>query len=151
MPSPSLVAVAMACAAVLLGTAACGSPRPASGGATDTVRGRTLTVSGTTEDLRATLAPGDTLHLQFAVQPGTGYAWRLAERAPEEVTVTDLGFSAPEASGEAERRGGDRVQTLRVIARAEGRYRLRLELARPWEPGAIRSRALLLDVTKGAP
>jgi predicted secreted protein len=72
---------------------------------------------------------GDTFRVALREPPATGHRWRLAD-APAEVALIEERYEAPRPGGPLGSEGR-KVITLRAMEK--GHYRLKFELARPWE------------------
>jgi len=120
-------------AAALLTAAGCASGSPAH---------RELTAGDDGGRLR--LFAGDTLTVELASNPTTGYRWQVAEPgSPEVLKATGDEFVAPAG----DRCGAPGRQRLSFTAAAPGETTLRLVYVRPWEKGAPPARSFRAALT----
>ena len=93
---------------------------------------------------RLRLIAGDTLTVDLAGNPTTGYRWQVAEpESPEVLKATDDEFVAPTA----DRCGAPGRQRLSFTAAAPGETTLRLVYVRPWEKGAAPVRSFRAELS----
>ena len=88
------------------------------------------------------LRVGDSFELQLAENPTTGYRWTLGAPVGPILEVEGDSFAGPRQG--ALGAGGARVWRFR--AAREGAVRLEVESRRSWEPRAVATFTVLIDV-----
>jgi inhibitor of cysteine peptidase len=92
----------------------------------------TVTVTDRDNGHEVSIARGSTLILRLEAQPGTGYAWRIAQNDPDHLKAQGESVFEQPDGGQA---GGTEYQVFRFTAKASGTTELKLDYARAWEKG----------------
>jgi inhibitor of cysteine peptidase len=81
-------------------------------------------------DRKVDLRPGQTVNIELAENPTTGYSWELAAFRGEDVSRQ---VGKPEYTRKSDLIGGGGVRTYRFKALKKGQALLIFEYRRPWE------------------
>lgn len=129
-------------AATLLFPAACGSGE--TGTVTSSAAPATVALSESANNSTVELNAGDSLIIDLAGNPSTGYQWQVTESDPallEQMGDPEFVADDPAAMGSPGR------VTLRFRAVGSGRAHLQLAYQRPFEPGVSPEQSFGVEVT----